>query len=197
MAAWRRLQFSDRPPRRPSPRRCLRLDRRCQRRGGALDRTRSGRSSNSSASLRGDRHVSVLPEAEADGLGVNDGRKWNPSGRPKVDPRWWVIGRCCWVWRALNDAADLQSAFLDAYRARVTADFPRQPDSTTLFPFPHLFIVARHRWDLNGGAPRRRRRRRADRFLPRQDPARRRVSPRNAVPTCLQASRAFAPTPTR
>jgi trans-aconitate 2-methyltransferase len=38
-----------------------------------------------------------------------------------------------------------REAFLDAYRARVETEFPKQPDGTTLFPFPRLFIVARRR----------------------------------------------------
>ncbi len=38
-----------------------------------------------------------------------------------------------------------REAFLAAYRAKVDADFPKQPDGTTLFPFPRLFIVARRR----------------------------------------------------
>ena len=36
-----------------------------------------------------------------------------------------------------------RAAFLDAYRTRVAAAFPKEPDGTTLFPFPRLFIVAR------------------------------------------------------
>jgi len=40
-----------------------------------------------------------------------------------------------------DDAA--REAFLAAYRARVDAAFPKQPDGTTLFPFPRLFMVAR------------------------------------------------------
>ena len=38
-----------------------------------------------------------------------------------------------------------REAFLDVYRAKVDRDFPKQPDGTTLFPFPRLFIVARRR----------------------------------------------------
>lgn len=44
--------------------------------------------------------------------------------------------------QALVDAAE-QDAFLDDYRGRVAQAFPPQPDGTTLFPFPRLFIVAR------------------------------------------------------
>jgi trans-aconitate 2-methyltransferase len=35
--------------------------------------------------------------------------------------------------------------FLAAYRAKVDRDFPKQPDGTTLFPFPRLFMIARRR----------------------------------------------------
>jgi trans-aconitate 2-methyltransferase len=43
------------------------------------------------------------------------------------------------------EGEDEERAFLDAYRARVDADFPKQADGTTLFPFPRLFIIARRR----------------------------------------------------
>lgn len=43
---------------------------------------------------------------------------------------------------ALNSDAD-RSAFLDAYRRRLTSVFPRRSDGTTLLPFPRLFLVAR------------------------------------------------------
>jgi trans-aconitate 2-methyltransferase len=43
---------------------------------------------------------------------------------------------------ALSSDAD-RSAFLDAYRRRLTTAFPRRPDGTTLLPFPRLFLVAR------------------------------------------------------
>jgi trans-aconitate 2-methyltransferase len=36
-----------------------------------------------------------------------------------------------------------REAFLAAYRAKVDADFPKEADGSTLFPFPRLFIVAR------------------------------------------------------
>ena len=42
----------------------------------------------------------------------------------------------------LKDPAQ-KAAFLEAYRARVTALYPRREDGATLFPFPRLFIVAR------------------------------------------------------
>ena len=44
--------------------------------------------------------------------------------------------------QALTDEAE-RAAFLDDYRQRVSQAFPPQPDGTTLFPFPRLFIVAR------------------------------------------------------
>jgi trans-aconitate 2-methyltransferase len=43
------------------------------------------------------------------------------------------------------DGDDEARAFLDAYRAKVDVDFPKQPDGTTLFPFPRLFMIARRR----------------------------------------------------
>lgn len=42
----------------------------------------------------------------------------------------------------LSDAG-LRSAFLDAYRARLTPLYPRRPEGTTLLPFPRLFGVCR------------------------------------------------------
>jgi trans-aconitate 2-methyltransferase len=36
-----------------------------------------------------------------------------------------------------------QAAFLEDYRQRISAAFPKEADGTTLFPFPRLFIVAR------------------------------------------------------
>ena len=44
--------------------------------------------------------------------------------------------------QALSDAVE-REAFLEDYRLRVAEAFPPQPDGTTLFPFPRLFIVAR------------------------------------------------------
>lgn len=44
--------------------------------------------------------------------------------------------------QALEDTA-LREAFLEAYRRRVDAAFPKQADGATLFPFPRLFILAR------------------------------------------------------
>ena len=44
--------------------------------------------------------------------------------------------------QGLADEAE-QSAFLDAYRARLAGAFPARSDGLTLFPFPRLFIVAR------------------------------------------------------
>ena len=38
-----------------------------------------------------------------------------------------------------------REAFLDLYRAKVDADFPRRADGATLFPFSRLFMVARRR----------------------------------------------------
>lgn len=38
-----------------------------------------------------------------------------------------------------------RAAFLDAYRARTRATFPKRADGVTLFPFPRLFILARRR----------------------------------------------------
>jgi trans-aconitate 2-methyltransferase len=38
--------------------------------------------------------------------------------------------------------ADLRDGFLAAYRAAVTAAYPRRPDGTTLLPFRRLFMVA-------------------------------------------------------
>jgi trans-aconitate 2-methyltransferase len=46
--------------------------------------------------------------------------------------------------QALEDPA-LRDAFIDAYRDRVAALFPRREDGITLFPFPRLFMVARRR----------------------------------------------------
>jgi trans-aconitate 2-methyltransferase len=43
------------------------------------------------------------------------------------------------------DSGAETDAFLAAYRAKVDRDFPKQPDGTTLFPFPRLFIIARRR----------------------------------------------------
>jgi trans-aconitate 2-methyltransferase len=40
-----------------------------------------------------------------------------------------------------------QAAFLDAYRARIAAAYPKRPDGRSLLAFPRLFIVARR----NGG----------------------------------------------
>ncbi len=44
--------------------------------------------------------------------------------------------------QALDDERE-REAFLAAYRRRVEAAFPRQPDGTTLFPFPRLFMIGR------------------------------------------------------
>jgi trans-aconitate 2-methyltransferase len=44
--------------------------------------------------------------------------------------------------QALEDPAE-RDAFLDAYRDLAARAFPRQPDGTTLFPFPRLFMIAR------------------------------------------------------
>jgi trans-aconitate 2-methyltransferase len=38
---------------------------------------------------------------------------------------------------------DEKKPFLDAWRARLTLDYPRREDGVTLFPFKRLFIVAR------------------------------------------------------
>ncbi|CAN5283913.1 methyltransferase domain-containing protein [soil metagenome] len=46
--------------------------------------------------------------------------------------------------QALDDEA-LHAAFLHAYRQKISDAFPKQPDGTTLFPFPRLFMVARRR----------------------------------------------------
>lgn len=45
---------------------------------------------------------------------------------------------------ALSSDAD-RTAFLDAYRRRLTPAFPQRSDGTTLLPFPRLFLVARRR----------------------------------------------------
>ena len=44
--------------------------------------------------------------------------------------------------QAFEDSAE-RAAFVEAYRRRTAAAFPRRPDGTTLLPFPRLFIVAR------------------------------------------------------
>ena len=61
---------------------------------------------------------------------------------PVVD---WMMGTGLRPYLArLTDPAD-RAAFLDAYRGRTRASFPKQPDGSTLFDFPRLFIVARRR----------------------------------------------------
>jgi trans-aconitate 2-methyltransferase len=59
---------------------------------------------------------------------------------PVVD---WMLGTGLRPYMdALTDEGE-RAGFLDAYRARVDVDFPKQADGTTLFPFPRLFILAR------------------------------------------------------
>ncbi len=61
---------------------------------------------------------------------------------PVVD---WMLGTGLRPYlQALPDEAE-RGAFLDAYRARTRAAFPRRGDGVTLFPFPRLFMVARRR----------------------------------------------------
>jgi trans-aconitate 2-methyltransferase len=63
----------------------------------------------------------------------------------------WVRGTTLLPILAALEAADasggegLAARFLDAYRARVAAAYPREPDGTTLFPFKRLFFVLRKR----------------------------------------------------
>jgi trans-aconitate 2-methyltransferase len=58
---------------------------------------------------------------------------------PVVD---WMLGTALRPYLdALTNPA-LQSAFLDAYRARVSEVFPRRADGKTLLPFPRLFVLA-------------------------------------------------------
>jgi trans-aconitate 2-methyltransferase len=59
---------------------------------------------------------------------------------PVVD---WMLGTGLRPYLDALPDEDDRAAFLEAYGARVAADFPRQADGTTLFPFPRLFIVAR------------------------------------------------------
>jgi trans-aconitate 2-methyltransferase len=58
---------------------------------------------------------------------------------PVVD---WMLGTGLRpLLQALGSDAE-RAAFLDAYRARVAAAFPRRADGATLLPFPRLFLVA-------------------------------------------------------
>lgn len=59
---------------------------------------------------------------------------------PVVD---WMLGTGLRPYTDALPEPELRAAFLDAYRARTRADFPRRPDGFTLFPFPRLFILAR------------------------------------------------------
>jgi trans-aconitate 2-methyltransferase len=61
---------------------------------------------------------------------------------PVVD---WMLGTGLRPMLQALDGEAERAAFLDAYRARVAALFPRRHDGTTLFPFQRLFIVARKR----------------------------------------------------
>jgi trans-aconitate 2-methyltransferase len=54
----------------------------------------------------------------------------------------WTLGTTL---RPYLDALDdrQKAPFLEAWRRRLAADYPRRPDGVTLFPFKRLFIVAR------------------------------------------------------
>jgi trans-aconitate 2-methyltransferase len=57
----------------------------------------------------------------------------------------WMSGTGLRPWLVALTDSDERAAFLDAYRRRTNRIFPRQPDGSTLFPFPRLFMVARRR----------------------------------------------------
>ena len=66
-------------------------------------------------------------------------RSWSRSTSPQVSPAWG--GTALPPFLALLDA-QRQQAFLDDYRARVQAAYPRRGDGSVLFPFRRQFIVA-------------------------------------------------------
>jgi trans-aconitate 2-methyltransferase len=61
---------------------------------------------------------------------------------PVVD---WMLGTGLRPMIQALDDPRMREAFLDAYRTRIAAAFPRRADGTTLLPFPRLFVLARRR----------------------------------------------------
>ncbi len=55
---------------------------------------------------------------------------------------------------ALADDPVMRTGYLSALADALSAAFPRRPDGRTLLPFPRLFLVARRRRGLGGGAGR-------------------------------------------
>lgn len=101
------------------------------------------------AEVRGVRPV-ASPEAYYDSLSpLAEVDIWSTTylhvltgGDPVVD---WMLGTGLRPYLDVLSDEGERAAFVDAYRRKVAAAFPRRADGATLFPFPRLFILARRR----------------------------------------------------